>query len=502
MASQSRAGQRASVEPLPAHPAPARGSGLSAAARGLARLAANVPRAALRRLSLFQQFMLLSFAILVVGAYIIGSYVASEIEARVIHRTSAIAALYVESFVSPHLQELSVQETLSSEHFAQLDALLSATPLGEEIVSFKIWGKDGRVVYATETGLIGRRFSSSGALTRALGGDIQAEMSDLKEEENLYERQRWSRLLETYAPVRADETGEIIGVAEFYQDQAALESEIASSQRKGWLIVGGATGVMYLLLVGMVRGASTTIARQHRRLEELAGRNADLASRVRRAAAQKAETDEQLLMRIAQDLHDGPAQDISLALLRLEAIGGQQTADGAASTEADAALVRTALAAALKEIREIAGGLRLPEMEGLSLRRVVEKAVEEHQEKTGDRVKLVAPPELPVVDLPVKIAIYRVAQEALNNAHLHAGVGKEEVEVQFVDRAVRLEIRDRGAGLKESARDKEGEKGRSTLGLRGMRERVEMLGGWLELLSEPGRGTTVRAIVPLSRDEG
>ena len=478
------------------------GHRLAAVAQRIARVAVGA-MALLRGLSLFQQFALLSFAILVVGAYIIGSYVASEIEARVIHRTSAITALYVESFVSPHLQELRVQETISREQFAQLDELLSATSLGEKIVSFKIWGKDGHVVYASETGLIGRQFTGTGALTRALAGEIQTELSDLKDEENLYERQHWSRLLETYAPVRADDTGEIIGVAEFYQDPAELESETASSQRKGWLIVGGATGVMYLLLVGMVRGGSTTIARQHGRLEELARRNAELASRVRRAAAQKAETDERLLMRISQDLHDGPAQDISLALLRLEAIGrGEQTADDSASTEADAALVRTALAAALKEIREIAGGLRLPEIEGLSLLQVVEKAVQEHEEKTGDRVKLVAAADLPVIGLPVKIAIYRVTQEALSNAYLHAGVGKEEIDLRFVDGALTLEVRDRGAGLEGSARNKGDERSRTALGLRGMRERVEMLGGMLEVLSETGRGTIVRAIVPLPRDEG
>ena len=57
--------------------------------------------------------MLVSLVILVVGAYIIGSYTAGEIKARVIERTSAITALYVDSFVSPHLQELKVGETIS-----------------------------------------------------------------------------------------------------------------------------------------------------------------------------------------------------------------------------------------------------------------------------------------------------------------------------------------------------------------------------------------------------
>ncbi len=478
------------------------GGPLEAVARVL-RWFGAVLGAAIGKFTLFQRFMLLSLVILVVGAYIIGSYVASEIKTRVIDRTSAITALYVDSFVSPHLQELKTQGVVSAVHLSQLDELLTTTSLGEKIVSFKVWGTDGRVVYASERGLVGQRFPVVGARSKALDGDIQTEVSDLREAENVYERQRWSRLLETYAPLHAQESGEIIGVIEFYQDPTELESEISGSQRKGWLIVGGATGAMYLLLVGMVRGASVTIFRQHRRLELLARENADLADRVRRAAAQKFETDERLMMRLAQDLHDGPAQDVSLALLRLESITGSgPTVVSGPPLDADVHLMRTALSAALEEIRQIAAGLRLPEMEALSLQGVIGKAVQEHQDKTAHRVKLVVPADLPEVELPVKIALYRVTQEALNNAYLHAGVDEEEVELRLAEGALRLEIRDRGVGLEGSMRGSEPRKGRTALGLRGMHERMEMLGGTLEVVSQPGQGTTVRAVVPLSRKGG
>ena len=470
--------------------------------RRLRRLAAPLAAAA-GKVTLFQRFMLLSLVILVVGAYVIGSYVAGEIEARVIDRTSAITALYVDSFVSPHVQELETQQTIAPAHFSQLDELLSASPLGKKIVAFKIWDTDGRVVYASERELVGKEFPVTGPLQGAMGGNIRTEMSNLGDEENLYERRRWSRLLETYAPVHADESGEVIGVSEFYQDPAELESEVNGSQRKGWLIVGGATGVMYLLLVGMVRGASTTISRQHRRLEHLAVQNADLAKRVRRAAAQKSETDERLLMRIAQDLHDGPAQDVSLALLRLDAVGGAEEGGGQpASAQLDIQLMRAALSGAIKEMREIAAGLRLPDMEGLTLAQVVDRAVKEHTEKTGDRVKVTIAPGLRAAELPVNIAVYRLVQEALNNSYQHAGVDEEEVDLRFSQEALQLEVRDRGVGLDGSAGPRAPSKGRAPLGIRGMRERVEMLGGTLELISEPGSGTTVRAVIPLAPEEG
>jgi len=479
-----------------------RGGLIRVALRRARWLAAALATAA-GTVTLFQRFMLVSLVILVVGAYVIGSFTAGEIKARVIERTSAITALYVDSFVSPHLQELEAGGTLSAEHFGALDGLLSTTPLGRKIVAFKIWSTSGAVLYANNNRrLIGQQFSIEGDLAQALDGEVASEISNLGSDENQFERPRYDRLLEVYVPVHAKDSGEVIGVSEFYQDPAELESEVNSSQRKGWLIVGGATGVMYLLLVGMVRGASTTISRQHGRLEQLAGQNAALAERVRRAAAQKSETDERLLMRIAQDLHDGPAQDVSLALLRLEAVGGSEEEPRyAASAQADIQLMRAALSGAIKDIREIAAGLRLPEMEGLSLAEVVERAVQEHKEKTGNRVTVSVASGLPAAGVPAKIAVYRVVQEALNNSYQHAGVDEEEVDLRLSDGSLRLEVSDRGVGLGDSAEPRGEAKGRAPLGLRGMRERVEMLGGSLEAISEPGSGTTVRAVIPLTREE-
>jgi len=472
-------------------------------AGGWGRLRAAL-RATIGRLSLFQQFALLSLVILVVGAYIIGSYVASEIRARVIQRTSAITALYVDSFVSNHLSELETQETISPVHVTELDNLLSETSLGQKIVSFKVWDSEGEVIYARDRRLVGRLFPIGTGLRKALAGEMHTSLSNLGSEENLYERERWGRLLETYAPVRARGSGDIIGVSEFYQDPSDLESEISSSQRKGWFIVGGATAVMYLLLVGMVRGASSTISRQHGRLEQMARQNANLADRVREAAARKSETDERLLTRTAQDLHDGPAQDVSLALLRLDSLRSRMSgADPGArpSVEEDFKLLGTALQSALREVRQISAGLRLPELEGLSLAEVVQKAAGEHQQRTGNRVHLTVAENLPAADLPLKIAAYRVTREALNNAYLHAGVDEQEVEVASERGQLRLEIRDQGVGLEGSGGGKKPGKEGSLLGLRGMRERVELLGGSLEVVSEQGKGTTVRAIIPLSGRE-
>lgn len=455
-------------------------------------------------LTLVQRFALVSLVILVTGAFIIGRYVGEEIEDGVIARSSAITALYVDSFVSPHLQEMGSGQ-VPADKLRELDQLLTESSLGREIASFKVWDTQGNIVYARDPALVGQQFELHGGLAAALAGDVHSELSDLGEEEHGLERAHFNRLLETYAPILEHDTGAIIGAMEFYQDPSGLESEIASSQRTGWIIVGISTAGMYLLLVGLVKSASNTLSSQHRHLGQLAQANARLAERVQKAAAKKTETDEQLLMRIGHSLHDGPTQDLGLALLRIKSLRrgtvrhlprGESAAD---RVREDFELVETALADALRETREISSDLHLPQLERLTLPETVEKAKLDHEKKTGSTIEVDRGDVPASASLPVKIAVYRVLQEALNNSHRHAGGTEQRISVSYADGWLELRIEDGGPGFDPAA----GEAARGTrpgLGLRGMRERVELLGGTLEIESAVGEGTTVRARLPLETE--
>lgn len=467
----------------------------------LAHRTSRLARDLVSRLTLVQRFALVSLAILLAGAFIIGRYVAEEIKNGVISRTTAITVLYVDSFVSPNLQELGHGDVPPASR-AELENLLMESSLGQEIASFKVWNAQGEIVYARDPNLIGQRFEPQGKLSAALRGEVRGSISDLEEEENSLERQSYNRLLETYAPIREHETGAIIGAMEFYQDPSDLESEISSSQRNGWIIVGVSTAGMYLLLVGLVKGASNTLARQNRDMGRLAQDNARLAQSVRKAAAEKTETDEQLLMRIAHDLHDGPAQDLSLALLRIQSLRlGTEAHVAGEDREAkrvrdDFDLVETALASALKEVRDISSDLRLPEVQELTLPEVIEKAKLDHEHKTGTSVALDVNHIPLAAGLPLKITVYRVIQEALNNAYHHADGKDQRVRISHSERQLTLEIADSGPGF-DPAAAAAGQEPQRTLGLRGMRERVEMLGGSLEIDAGPERHTTVRVRLPL-----
>jgi signal transduction histidine kinase len=105
------------------------------------------------------------------------------------------------------------------------------------------------------------------------------------------------------------------------------------------------------------------------------------------------------------------------------------------------------------------------------------------------------------VDTSAGVHIYRVLQEALNNVSRHSGGREAWVRLNFLSRALQLEVEDHGKGIPSSADRRQS--GATGIGLVGMRERAELVGGRLELLQSPvqGEGTVVRLTVPRDRAE-
>lgn len=459
-----------------------------------------------RQATLAQRFMLASLIILIAGMAGIGAWIGNEIKNGVIHRTGATTALYVDSFVAPLLQELGRTGTLSPQHHEQLKTLLQDTPMGQQIVTFRVWDPAGKVIFSTDDSTVGKTFPVSGGLAQAIWGQVSSKISQLEQEENAPQRAIHSELLETYSPVRLSGTSEVIAVAEFYQTVDALNQEIAAAQRRSWLVVGAVTLVIYLLLAGFVRRASNTIERQQvtlnnqiSRLTALLAQNKELHDRVRRAAGSVATLNEGFLRRIGSELHDGPAQDLGLALLKLDALSSRwEQSQAAPELVEELTGIQSSLQHAQKEIRAISTGLSLPQLAELSLPRTVIRAVRAHERRTGSRVKLEVGPLPEQAALPVKITAYRVLQESLNNGYRHAGGAHQQIRVFMDGDLLALEVSDEGPGFAPPS----SAAFNGHLGLAGMRERVESLGGTFSVKSEPGKGTQVTARLALRVEEG
>lgn len=457
------------------------------------------------RRPLSQQFLLLSFPILLAGTLLIGHRIGRQVEDSVIHRMAGVTGLYVDSFIKPHVQTLLGAEDLSPVDRAAIDNLLANTPLGKKIAGLKIWRRDGRVLYSTAPEQIGKVFPVDEGLGNALRGQIYSEISERSEHEREAHGQPFPRVIETYIPMHAERLGQIIGAAEFYQYTDEVDRETEAAKRQSWITFSGTMLVMYLLLWMVVRRGSETIVRQQAelsaKLAQLTGLNAQnavLHQRVRRAAERATTLNENFLQRLSADLHDGPGQDLGYALMQLESAGGD--CDGCAGARCAAgnlAPVRVALKSAMSDLRAISADLQLPDIQQLSVPELAARFVRDYESKTMSKVEL----DCTVgADVPassrIKITVCRVLQESLANVYRHAKGDSCRVSVRCDGEALTIEVKDEGPGFLPA---QGGRKGR--LGLAGMRERTEVVGGTFEIESVPGKGTTVRAVLPLQARE-
>jgi signal transduction histidine kinase len=457
-----------------------------------------------KRLSLFQRFSIIGFIIMVLGTLGIGLWLGVQIKSGVIRESASTSALYMDSFIAPNLQELATSKALTPWHIGVLSRLLSDTSLGRQIVTFKVWDQNGGIIYSSNPALIGRVFPVDEDLLSAWQGNIAANISDLQGDENVEERRAYSRLLQVYSPIRLSGTDRIIAVAEFYQTVESLQDVINTSQWRTWLAVGLTMLLIYLALVTFVRWTSRTIGRQEieltrqvQRLRELLAQNGELRERIQRAAGNAAEVNERFLRRISAELHDGPVQELGAALLRMDRVIAQsQTSQHLADDRVfheQLPAIQSSLQNAIHEVRSLASGLGMPQLEGLNLNEVLARVVDAHERRTGTRVKLVTVDLPEQTELPVKIAVYRIIQESLNNAYRHAAGAGQSVSVKCKSGQIQIEVSDQGPGFDTSlSADWE-----EHLGLAGMRQRVESLGGSFAVESKINHGSRVIVTMPL-----
>ncbi len=464
---------------------------------------------AFSKLSLVHRFLLIGFLILLAGMALIGTWVGGQIENGVIGGTGVVTNMYLDGAISPHVQSLVGGERLDDADRVALDRMLADTHLGEHIVALRIWGRNGRVVYnSADPSLVGSRYAIDRPLESAFAGDVRSRIVEQTELQSEFKDSRWSRLIETYAPLRAEADRSVLAVAGFFHASEGLEQGVRRAQLRSWAVHGAVTLAMLVLLATLVRKANDTITATQRELSEkvaqltaLLAQNEHLHDRVNRAAARTMALNEQFLRNIATDLHDGPGQTLALASMRIESLadacGNCEYAVGRnGSVSEDFHTIHVALQSALTDLRAILRGLQLPEIEQLSLAETLQRAADDHQRKTGVAVPITlsnAPEQAP---LPVRITLFRVLQESLANGFRHGGGCNQRVSVTGAAGELAVEVADDGKGFDPDALKPDGH-----FGLDWMRERVELLGGSFEVQSAIGRGAVVRVSLPLTQME-
>ncbi|MFK7860814.1 MAG: sensor histidine kinase [Granulosicoccus sp.] len=440
-------------------------------------------------LSLARQFALACFIILLIGMASVSAWVSHKIENAVVHSSSVSAALYMESFITPLIQELDYSHELSEQTEQELDKLIANTPLGKSVRSFKIWLQDGYVTYSSRPSLAGKTFEVTSNLASAWEGNLFAEFDQLEHVEDALEQDSGLPLLEIYSPVRSVESGEVLAVSEFYSVAEELNSDLLYAKLQSWLLFASAGIGMFLTLSTIVFRGSQTIELQQQKLEERVQDLSELRRRVENASRKTTEINERYLRRIGSDLHDGPSQLIALALLKMDSLKHQTTRMEGASQDNDIDITRDALNEALNEIRNVSAGLAMPEIEGLSVDQTVGKVVKAHELRTGSSVSLIASRCKEQIPHSILICLYRFVQEALNNAFYHGQADVVSVLPTFADNTLQVSVIDDGRGFDIADINSQS----TGFGLPGLRERIESVGGFFDIDSRLGRGTEVKA---------
>lgn len=446
-----------------------------------------------RNLSHSTQFVIAATVILGLTMFFVGNLVSERIENAAVHSAAEAAAQYMDTFLEPYVQEMSRDNALSAASVQSLDRLADSRSLKQHIVSIKIWRADGTVIYGTNKAITDRKFPLD-EITEALKGNVVTDLKDLDEDENEFERKLNVPLYEIYAPLRDSRTGEIIAVGEFYEKADSLKREISRVRQQVWTDVGTATLAMLTLLFFIVRRSDKIIQRQQvalrLRLQEqtrLHISNAELQRKMATATQEFSRVNELTLRRIGADLHDGPAQLLTLILIRLDDLAENCSAVDQESLET----IRGAATDALSEVRDLSRGLALPEINDLSLEEELQLVAQRHEQRTGTRVTLTMGRLPEAAPLPLKLCLYRFVQETLNNAYRHASGEGQVIRAQYVDEVLKISVRDGGPGMTEDAMLLE-TSGRTRLGLAGLRYRVESLGGLFSIDSSAS-GTSVNA---------
>lgn len=451
--------------------------------------------------SLAAQFAIAGGVVMVIAMVLIGNVVAARIEESVVRNTAFATSQYMDSIIAPLSQDIADTDDLPPGARRALEEIFTNTPLGDRVVSFKLWKPGGLVVEASDTSLVGRRFAVGDNLAAALQGEIRGQFASLDGEESEGERALGLPLLEIYSPIREVWSGDVIGVAEFYEVATQLERDLADARRNSWIAVAVLfLSVGSLLFLIVLRGSRTidrqrdALTRQLADLSVMSANNTALRQRVQQAAARSSAMNDQALRRIGADLHDGPAQLLSFAALRLdnlrEATGGSK----------DLESVERAVKDAIREVRSISKGLSLPDIEAREPCDIIRSVIEAHRARTGTEVSMTCDmTDGPVLSEATKICLYRFVQEGLNNAWRYAGGLGQDVSLTGRDGIVRLAVSDHGPGFSEIGPNMKENNDFSGIGLSGLRDRVESLGG---SFTARNRSDVPGAIIEMEIDTG
>ena len=202
--------------------------------------------------------------------------------------------------------------------------------------------------------------------------------------------------------------------------------------------------------------------------------------------------------RISRELHDEISQVLTAISFHLAVLKKEVVSDGK-NLKKQIGRTQRLVEKSVNIVHRVAGQLRPPALDDLGLFSVLHSHILDFAKQTGLSLHFTsfAQGRIEKLDSTKRTVLYRVAQEALTNVAKHAEASRVNVSIEKLRGVIRMEVKDNGKSFQVQDVLHSRRKGR--LGLLGMRERVEMVGGRFSIESEPEKGTTIRADIPFAK---
>lgn len=203
--------------------------------------------------------------------------------------------------------------------------------------------------------------------------------------------------------------------------------------------------------------------------------------------------------RIAREIHDGLAQNMANMVLRTEITERMLAKEAYNAVRNELSDLKLSVRSGIEEVRKIIFNLRPMALDDLGLVPTLRKFVQDYEEKAKIRTKFEMVGKEIRLPSGMEVAIYRLVQETFSNVHKHAQATHVTLELTFQQQMVKLTVSDNGMGFSTENIDKKIANG-THYGLMGMRERVELLEGRMDIESTVGVGTKVSMVIPIKSD--
>lgn len=363
--------------------------------------------------------------------------------------------------------------------------ILAAMIYGED-GSFFVYDYDGNnLVSPRRTEMIGRNWAG---LTDSEGTPITDRLIEIARQGSGYHSYLWPK------PSTGEEArmitfvlgfqdwqwavGTGVWIDDIVEQVAAAQAGVQQQVRRTFLYIGGIT----LMALLMVFFSGLMMNLRERRLAD--AKLKELTQRV-------FDAQEEERGRVARELHDGISQILVGVKYALD-VARRRLSTGDARAGDALERGQENLSGAIQEVRRISRDLRPGMLDDLGLGPALKALADDFSTRTGIETDFETVVFRNRLDREGRIALYRIAQEALTNIERHSGASRVEMDLRGHLRGATLRISDNGTGI-----DPDTSKARPGIGLRNMQERMDQLGGTLRVLSSRA-GTAIEAQIPLT----